>query len=142
MRRFVDEKDAPQYRYSDDFEDTIAPENENLDPAFLGRAINREARYNSISGGLNSEQMKSVAEDTGKQDNFTAANILRNLQLSTSQSRWSADSSETGTDDTSDYDWVEKEVEVQDIIDRGKEIMTLVRCCVRFLSEAHSFNAQ
>lgn len=37
------------------------------------------------------------------------------------------DSSETGTDDMSGYSWVERETEVQDIIGRGKEMMTLVR---------------
>ena len=36
------------------------------------------------------------------------------------------DSSETDTDNMSDYAWVQKESEVHDIIDRGKEIMTLV----------------
>lgn len=129
---FVDEKDPPQYMYSDDFEDVIAPESANLDPSFPSRALSRESRYNSIQGGPRSECGESSAKDIEKHVALTAAKMSKNLDLSTSQSRWSVDSSETDTDDMSDYNWVEKEMEVQDIIDRGKEIMTLV-CYTKFL---------
>jgi hypothetical protein len=130
--RFVDEKDPPQYRYSGDFEDVIAPENTNLDPSFPGRALSREAKYHSIQGEPRSKYKESSAKDIEKHVALTAAKISKNLHLSTSQSRWSVDSSETDTDDMSDYNWVEKEMGVQDIIDRGKEIMTLV-CYTKFL---------
>jgi hypothetical protein len=125
--RFMDEKDPPQYRYSDDFEDIIAPENANLDPSFPGRALSREARYNSMWGGPRPECRESSTRDIEKHVALTAAKMSKNLHLSNSQSTWSVDSSETDTDNMSDYNWVEKEMKVQDIINRGKEIMTLVR---------------
>jgi hypothetical protein len=126
MRRFVDRTDPPQYRYSDDFEDIIAPKNANLDPSFLRRALSREGRYNSIYCGPSSEQTESSTKGIEKHVALTAAKMSKNMHLSNNDSKWSVDSSETDTDDMSDYNWVEKEVEVQDIIYRGKEIMTLV----------------
>jgi len=142
MRRFVDRTDPPQYRYSADFEDIIAPENANLDPSFLRRALSREGRYNSIHGGPSSEQTESSTKGLEKHVALTAAKMSNNLHLSNSQSTWSVDSSETDTDNMSDYNWVEKEMKVQDIINRGKEIMTLV-CYTIFLSQsgATSFHA-
>lgn len=125
MRRFVDKTDPPQYRYSDDFEDIIAPENANLDPYFL-RVLSREARYNSIYGGPSSEQTESSTKDIEKHVALTEAKMSKHMHLSNNDSKWSVDSSETDTDDMSDYNRVEREVGVQDIIYRGKEIMTLV----------------
>ena len=128
----MDEKDPPQYRYSDDFEDVIAPENANLDPLFPGRALSREVRYNSMWSGSRSECREPSTTDIEKHVALTAAKMSKTSYLSNGQSRWSMDSSETDTDDMSDYNWVEKEMKVQDIIDRGKEIMTLV-CYTIFL---------
>lgn len=142
MRRFEDEKDPPQYRYSDDFEDVIASENADLDPSFPIRALIREVKYNSINGGHRSQYTELSNKDIDKHVALAAAKMSKNLHLSTSQSRWSVDSSETDADVMSDYNWVEKEIEVHDIIDRGKEIMTLV-CYTIFLplSYATSFHA-
>jgi len=139
--RFLDEINPPQYRHSDDFENVIAPQNANLDALFPGRALSREARYNSMWSGPRSECRESPSADIEKYLALTAAKMSKNLHLSNSQSRWSVDSSETDTDDMSDYNWVEKEMKVQDIIDRGKEIVTLV-CYTIFLPLSSATSSQ
>lgn len=130
MRRFIDEKVLPQYWCSDNFEDTIAAENANLDPSFPARALSREERYGSINGRPTSKRTGLSSEDIGDTLALTAAKTSKNSHLSTTQNRWSVDSSERDTEDTSDYEWAKKEMEVQDTIDRGKDIMTLVSCTI------------
>lgn len=82
---------------------------------FPARLLSREARHNSPT------------KDVEGHIALIAAKMSKNRHYSTNRSTWSEDSSETETDDMLGYDCVEKEMEVQDVINRGKDIMELVQ---------------
>lgn len=124
MRRFVDGKDPIQYRYNENLEDKSS-EFASLDPLFLARALSREARYNSICSGPD-EACSESTKDVEKKETLNAKLVKKGQHISIIQSGWSADNSESDADSTSNYDWVEKEIEVQDVIERGNEIMKMV----------------
>ena len=106
IRRFTERKDPHNDQGSDYFAITAPPEHAN-------------------------GQTKLSTKDSENHVTLTATNVPENLYLLTSQSGWSVDSSETDTDDTPDSKWVKNESKVDDIIDRGREIMALV-CCTLF----------
>ena len=130
IRRFTERKD-PRKNNESDFEIPISLEHPNVDLSFPERALVMKARYNSFHDRTSLGQTELSAKDTEKHVALAAVKIPGNLHLLTNESRWSVDSSETDTDDTSNCSWVENETKVQDIIDQGSEKMKLV-CCTLF----------
>jgi hypothetical protein len=96
----------------------------DLDPLFRSRGKDREVRYRSIIGeGHSFGQSNKEIED---QIELTAAKMSKNLHLQAAQSAWSSDSSDTETENKSDFSWDGNESEIWTSVARGQKIMSEV----------------
>jgi hypothetical protein len=98
----------------------------DLDPLFCSRAQNREVRYRSIIGEGHSPRLGQSNKEIEDQIELTAAKMSKNLHLSAAQSAWSSDSSDTETENKSDFSWDGNESEIWTSVARGQKLMSEV----------------